>query len=74
MYYFDATDRENRMLLLNMVSENREGFTWREYEGAWEAWREMRLLGFPSERGFENMVRSNMIVNFPATFSDVKNA
>ena len=34
----------------------------------------MHLLGFPSERDFENMVRSNMIVNCPVTFDDVKNA
>ena len=34
----------------------------------------MHLLGFPSERDFENMVRLNMIVNCPVTFSDVKNA
>ena len=34
----------------------------------------MHLPGFPSERDFENMVRSNMIVNCPVTFSDVKNA
>ena len=34
----------------------------------------MHLLGFPSERDFENMVRSNMIVNFPVTFDNVKNA
>ena len=32
----------------------------------------MYLLGFPSERDFENMVRSNIIVNCPITFSDVK--
>ena len=74
LYYFDAEDRENSMLLLNTVSENREGFTLREYEGPREAQRAMHLLGFPSERDFENMVRSNMIVNCPVTFSDVKNA
>ena len=34
----------------------------------------MHLPGFPLERYFDNMVRSNMIVNFPVTFSDVKNA
>ena len=34
----------------------------------------MHLLRFPSERDFENMVRSNMIVNCPVTFRDVKNA
>ena len=62
------------MLLLNTVSENREGFTQREYEGGREAQGAMHLLGLPLERGFENMVRSNMIVNCPVTFSDVKNA
>ena len=63
LYYFDATDRENIVLLLNTVSENQEGFTRKEYKGPREPWRAMHLLGFPSERDFENMVRSNMIVN-----------
>ena len=48
LYYFDAEDRENGVLLLNTVSENREGFTRREYEGSWEERRAMHLLGFPS--------------------------
>ena len=74
LYYFDATDRENTMLLLNTVSENREGFTQREYEVAREARRAMHLLGFLSEQDFENIVRLNMIINCPVTFSDVKNA
>ena len=47
LYYFDAADRENIVILLNMVSENREGFIWREYEGAREARRAMHLLVFP---------------------------
>ena len=34
----------------------------------------MHLLGFPSERDFDNMVRLNMIVNFPVTFDDIENA
>ena len=63
LYYFDAEDRENGVLLLNTVSENREGFTWREYEGAREARRAIHLLGFPLDRDFENMACSNMIVN-----------
>ena len=33
MYYFDARDRYIRVLLLNKVSENRKGFTWRDYDG-----------------------------------------
>ena len=34
----------------------------------------MHTLGFPSEKDFGNMVRSNIIVNCPVTFEDVKNA
>ena len=34
----------------------------------------MHLLGFPLEPYFENMVSSNMIVNCPVNFSDLKNA
>ena len=30
LYYFDATESENGVLLLNTVSENRDGFTRRE--------------------------------------------
>ena len=74
LYYFDAADRKNSVLLLNTVSENRERFTPRDYKGDWESRRGMHLLGFPPERDFENMVRSKMIVNCPVTFSDVKNA
>ena len=62
------------MLLLDTVSENREGFTQREYEGDQEARRAMNLLGFLWERDFENMVRSSIIVNCHVKFSDVKNA
>ena len=56
------------------MSENQEGFTQREYEGAQEARRAMQLLGFLSERDFEKIVCSNIIVNCPITFDDVKNA
>ena len=47
LYYFDAAERENIVLLLKMVSENREGSTQREYERAQEARRATHLLGFP---------------------------
>ena len=74
LHYFDAADMENIVLLLNTVSDNREGFTRREYKGPQETRQSMHLLGFPSEREFENMVCSNMIVNCPINFDDVKNA
>ena len=33
LYYFNAADRDNIVMLLNMVTETREGFTHRDYEG-----------------------------------------
>ena len=48
IYCFDAAERENSVLLLNTVLENRESFTRRDYKEAWEALRAMHLLGFPS--------------------------
>ena len=74
LYYLNSVDIESSVLILNTVSENREGFMRGEYEGAREACREMHLLGFPSEQDFGNMVHSNMIVNCPVTFDDIKNA
>ena len=57
LYYFNAVDKESSVLLLNRVSENCEGFMWRDFEGAQEDRRAMYLLGFPSDQDFENMVR-----------------
>ena len=34
----------------------------------------MHLLGFPSEQNFGSILHSNMIVNCPVTFDDVKYA
>ena len=71
LYYFDAAERESSVLILNTVSDNREGFTRREYERAREARQSKHLLGFLSERDFGNMVRSTMIlhtINDPVPF------
>ena len=74
LYYFDAAERDNIVLLVNTVSEKRDGFTRREYKGDREARQAMYLLGLPLERDFEKMIHSKMIVKCPVTFDDVKNA
>ena len=63
LYYFDAAYRESSALPLDTVSENCEGFTQREFERDQGSRQAMHLLGFPSERDFENMVCSKMTVN-----------
>ena len=72
LYYHDTVDRA--IVLVKTVTENNEGFTLREYEGAKAARRALGLVGYPSERDSTNMVSSNMIVNFPVTPRDIKNA
>ena len=47
LYYFDAAERDNIVLLVNTVSEKRDGFTRREYKGDREARRVLHLLRFP---------------------------
>ena len=47
LYYFNAADMENIVLLLNTVLENCKGFTQREYEGDRDLRRSMHLMGFP---------------------------
>ena len=65
LYYSESAYREIIVLLFNSLSENREGFTQREYEGAREARQAMNQLGFLSEWDFESMERLNIIVNCP---------
>ena len=74
LYYHDTSDRAGNVLLLNTVEQNREGFTDREFQGANSARRALHLLGHPSERDLGDMIRTNMIVNFPVTFKDDTNA
>jgi hypothetical protein len=74
LYYHDAADRMENVILVNTVAKNREGFTNKEFQGARAARRASQLLGFPSDRDFGNMVRANMIVNCPVTHHDVSNA
>ena len=59
---------------MNTVDENRKSFMDREVKGARGSRRALRVLGFSSERDFENMVRLNMIVNCPVTHCDIVNA
>ena len=72
LYFHDTVDRIT--ILLNMVADNREGFTHRDYEGAKEACRALGLVGYPLERDFSNMASSNMNTNCPDTSCDIQNS
>ena len=65
---------DRSIVLVNTVVENHKGFTRQEYKGDKAARCALGLVGYPSEREFTKMASSNMIVNFPVTPADIKNA
>jgi hypothetical protein len=69
LYYHDIKDRA--VVMVNMVKENREGYTHREFERAKVARRALGMVGYPSPEDFTHMVRVNMIINCPVTPTDI---
>jgi hypothetical protein len=65
LYYYDTDNLA--VVMVNTVAENREGYTQREYDDAKQARRALGMVGYPSNKDFNNIVRSNMINNCPVT-------
>ncbi len=68
----DASDEGTAFV--QTVQGNYEGYTKQEVLRAKEACHGQALIGNPSEKDYEAMVRSNMITNCPVSTSDVSNA
>jgi hypothetical protein len=65
LYYHDTDNRA--VVMVNTVADNGGGYTQREYDGVKQARRALGMVGYPSNKDFNNMVRSNMIKNCPVT-------
>ena len=61
-------------MMVTTVRGNLEGHTRHEIEKANEARRLQGMIGNPTEREFEGMVREKLIANCPVTVQDVHNA
>ena len=61
-------------MFVNTVAQNYEGYTKREVLKAHEARRFQRMIGAPSERDYQGLVREKLIANCPVTVTDVHNA
>jgi hypothetical protein len=72
LYYHDTGDLA--FVMVKTIKENHEGFTSREFEKAKEVRCALALVGYPSPKDFMNMVRSNMITNFPVSPIDITNS
>jgi hypothetical protein len=70
----DSPQAPDERLLVNTVRQNYEGFTKKQIEHAERARRLMGMIGAPTERDFQGMVRHNYIKDCPVTNEDVINA
>ena len=62
------------LVFVNTVLESREGFYQKQYYSTNQAGRALAMVGYPSEKGFKNIVCAGMIPNFPVTLDGIKNA
>jgi hypothetical protein len=72
MYYHDTDN--HAVVMVNTVAENREGYTQRPYDDVKQARRALGMVGYPSNKDFNNMLRSNMINNCPVISKSVSAA
>ena len=70
LYHHDLEDCY--LVFVNMVEENREGFSCRELSGARDSMQALENFGYPSQKNFYHMVRT--INNLPVSIDNVCNA
>ncbi len=61
-------------MIIDTVEEKQRNYTRREVEAAENARRLYVIVGRPSKRTFENMLKNGMLMNNPITVKDCKNA
>jgi hypothetical protein len=64
-------DQEGINCLVSTVSENRKGYTQRQFEDAKAARRLYHVMGCPGAENFKNLLRQNIIMNCPVTVDHV---
>ena len=74
IYYHDCSPGQLVITIVQTVEGNIEGFKNRQVISSSQARCAYDMVGRPSPHDFERMVRDNMILNFPITVSDIKNA
>ena len=65
---------QDHVLHVNTVRGNHEGFTKKHIAQASNARRLMGMIGSPSERDFQGLVRQNLLKDCPITNDDIVNA
>ena len=61
------------MVIVDTVKESVEGLSQHRYESTKQTRRDLAMVGYPSYKDFNNMVRAGMIPNRPVTLEEIKN-
>ena len=64
-------EKEGTSNLVTTVTENKSGYTQRQFERAKEARRLYHIVGTPTVENFKSLLRMNVIKNCPVTTEDV---
>ena len=59
---------------METVASNKEGFTYRQIDGANHARRTYSMVDHPSLKDFKGLIPGNMLKTFPVTISDIEAA
>ena len=70
LYFHDISNCN--IVLINTVKEVREGFTQIQYEGGKQVQRALDMVGYPSDKDFNNTVHAGIIPNCSVTLEDIK--
>jgi hypothetical protein len=73
-YDKDGESVTKECMMVTTVRENLEGYTRHKIEKAKEARRLQGMIGNPTEKELEGMVREKLIANCPVTVKDIHNA
>ncbi len=76
LHYHNVLDPKSniKLMLVNTVRGNFEGYTCHEVERAREAQCIQGMIANPTERKFTGIVREQLLTNFPVTVHEVDNA
>ncbi len=76
LHYYDVSDPESniKLILVNTVRGNFEGYTCQEVERVREAQCIQGMIANPTEREFDGIVCEQLLTNRPVTVCDVDNS
>ena len=70
LYYYDT--RHEQFSMVHTVTQNKELYSERQVNQAEQAKRTYAMIGHPSQKDFENIIKLNILPDCPITVNDIK--